>query len=214
MGLGGLFQSTKDRRRAKESVAVQRESLEFAKEQFALFQPLFQQFSNFFTDVSVEDIASGDVISPEAIAQISDINRQTQSQLSSLEENLASREIADTSAGEIIRQNLLTQSGRAKTNVRASSRDQALKNRLAFLNFGVDSLNKRNNASRGLSSALQFLSSLERDKDRDRSEAVGELVERGISAAVSLFGGGATGAAGAGNVGSALSAFNFGGGTQ
>jgi len=71
----GKSSAKKLARAIKEQAAVQREALQFAKDQFEPFRAIIGQFTDFFAEVPLSEIASGRVLARAAEPAISDINK-------------------------------------------------------------------------------------------------------------------------------------------
>ena len=201
MGLSSLFKSSGGEKSAKQAVALQQEKLQLARQQAKLFQPLFKQFSNFFTDVTVEDIASGNIVSPTTAATIADIQRGAKSQSSQLDSDLEARGV-EGGAAEILRQNLLTTARRDVNRAQAQGRENELDRRLQFLQFGRDAQAQQGRAFDTASSSLFRLSEQQDANDASIASLIGEGA--GAIGALAGFAGGPVGAAAGGRVGAAL----------
>jgi len=197
MGFGSLFGSSKSEKTAKRAVAIQQENLEMARAQAKLFQPLFKQFSNLYTDVTLDDITSGRVVSPSTASVIADIQRTTKSQASSLDESLSRSNVPD-SAAEIIRQNLFTESRRDINRAKALGRDAEVQNRLGFLNFGREANQSAISAGNTAASALFNLSGIQAENEAAEGALLGDIAgSAAFLGATALFPGAAPAAAAA-----------------
>jgi len=188
IGARGASAAGRAGERAQASAAAAaRDQLEFAKQQFELFEPVIRQFGAFFTDVPLEEIVSGRVIARAAEPAIEDINRLTEIGIERATRELGRRGLLTSGVGLASLREI--EQGRISdiASVREAARRQEFEDRFRFATIGVG-LQPQVGAA---SSALQQTLTGAAAQQQRLSESQLALATRAGGAAAELIQGGA-----------------------
>jgi hypothetical protein len=159
--IAGGRKSAREARRARreqrqfqqQALKVAKGSLAFAQDQFDLFRPALEQARDFFNENTLEDIASGRVISQQTERQVEAFRAGQEQTLSEVERGLARRGIADQPLAELIRGQLGQSGARTVSNILATGAERDISRQLDFSRQGLP-------AAAGVQGGQQFLSQL------------------------------------------------------
>jgi len=123
---------------AKRSAKVQEDALAFAKEQFKLFRPIIKNTTRFFSNIPIDDIVSGRVLSKRAEFLSAQADRAGQDRLRRVDAELARRGISNDAAGQIFRSQVGRDVDQQKNAIRAADIDNTMNRLFDLSRVGVN----------------------------------------------------------------------------
>lgn len=210
-GARGASQAGRAAERAgAAATAAARDQLEFAKQQFEIFEPVIRQFGAFFTDVPLEEIVSGRVIARAAEPAIADINRLTEIGIERATRELGRRGLLTSGVGLASLREI--EAGRISgiASVREAARRQEFEDRFRFATLGVGLQPQVGAAAAGVQQALTGVAAQQQRLAESQlgiagraGAAAGRFIEQGAFSGLGRFftgGGGVEPSAAAGGL--------------
>jgi len=162
-GIAGSILSSRESKKNRKSAEKQAQAavdqakteLDFAKEQFKLFQPVIRNFTNFFEEVPLEDITSGRVVATGAQQAINSLNVGAEDARRRLDADLARRGVSADDAGQAIRSEFELGLVGQKAAIQNAAVQDEINNRLQLVGLGVGQVPSVLSAGQGVTNALQ-----------------------------------------------------------
>jgi len=145
-GFFGSRKAEKESRKSRRSAeAIQAKGLELVRQTFDQFKPLIQDTTDFFRSVSLDDIASGRVVSPEGRAAIRAVNEAQNTVDRQTQVDLARRGISSDVAGAAIQAQQRGERVSRLADVVDRTSQRAIDRRVNFANTGLGLLGSQVN---------------------------------------------------------------------